>query len=183
MFSQIIKLILTRIFDGPSFEQAYAIIEQLALALITTPIGVGLFILGMRRSANVSLSPSSVLNYFSQMLPLFYTYILMSLMIFAGLILLVLPGIYLMFAYYLALPLVAEKGLKPWQALEASRKAITHRWFSFFWLSILLTLIIFISMFPLIIGWIWTIPMSIIAYGIVYRNIFGIEQSTLTDEA
>ena len=32
-------------------------------------------------------------------------------------------------AYLLAIPLVVERGLSPWQALEASRKAITQHWF------------------------------------------------------
>ena len=105
--------------------------------------------------------------------------LLMYLMILIGFVLLIIPGIYLMIAYFMAMPLVVEKGLSPWQALEVSRKTITHRWFSVFFFSIVMTLILIISMIPLGIGVIWTAPMMMIAYGIMYRNMFGVEAATL----
>lgn len=46
---------------------------------------------------------------------------------------------------------------------------------------VVLSLIMFVSMIPLGIGLIWTIPMSMIAYGIIYRNMFGIRNETLSD--
>ena len=53
----------------------------------------------------------------------------MTLMIIIGFILLVIPGIYLSFAYMFSLPLMIEKDLTAWQALEVSRKAVTRIWF------------------------------------------------------
>lgn len=38
---------------------------------------------------------------------------------------LVLPGIYLAVSYQLSLPLVADKGLGPWEAMETSRKIVS----------------------------------------------------------
>ena len=105
----------------------------------------------------------------------------MYIMITIGFILLILPGIYLMVAYYMALPLVAEKGMSPWRALETSRKAVTHRWFSIFGFFIVLSFIAFVSAIPLGIGMIWTLPMMLIAYGILYRNMFGVEAATIAE--
>ena len=99
----------------------------------------------------------------------------MYILVAIGFLLLVLPGIYLMVAYSLAMPLVVEKGLSPWQALEASRKAITKSWFRFIGLGLAIMVIMIVSMIPLGIGMIWTIPMAMIAFGIAYRNIFGYE--------
>jgi uncharacterized membrane protein len=73
--------------------------------------------------------------------------------------------------------LIADKKLQPWQAMEASRKAITHRWLKVFFLLLAMSLIIFASMLPLFIGLIWTYPMSVVLIGILYREIFGVEQA------
>lgn len=154
---------------------------QLGMNLIILPMVMGLLMIGIRRSVDAPISATMVFKQFSKMIPLFITMLLMYIMVFIGFLLLVIPGIYLMVAYYMAMPLVVEKGMGPWQALETSRKAITHRWFSVFGLFIILMIIITISMIPLGIGLIWTMPMMLIAYGILYRNMFGVEAATIAD--
>jgi uncharacterized membrane protein len=67
-----------------------------------------------------------------------------------------------------------DKGLSPWQALEASRKAITPRWFAVFGMLLLLGLLFVLGAIPLLIGLIWITPLYLIALGILYRNIFGV---------
>lgn len=49
-----------------------------------------------------------------------------------ALLLCVLPGIYLFVAWIFALPLVADKRLEFWSAMELSRKVVTRVWFSIF---------------------------------------------------
>jgi uncharacterized membrane protein len=49
-----------------------------------------------------------------------------------GLMLCVLPGIYLFVAWIFALPLVADKRLEFWSAMELSRKVVTRVWFPIF---------------------------------------------------
>jgi uncharacterized membrane protein len=69
---------------------------------------------------------------------------------------------------------VVERGLSPWQALETSRKAISQHWFKVFGLFLLLGIIMGLSMIPVGIGLIWTIPLFIISMGVLYRTIFGV---------
>jgi hypothetical protein len=52
----------------------------------------------------------------------------------------VLPGVYLMIAWIFALPLVADKRLEFWSAMELSRKVATRVWFQLFLLLLLLLL-------------------------------------------
>jgi len=159
----------------------FSIVFQLLFNIVLLPVGMGLVILGIRRSAGASIQAGSIMGYFSSMFRLFFTYLLLTVMILIGFLLLIIPGIYLSVAYYFALPLVAEKGLRPWEAMEISRKAISKRWFTMFFFFIILSLIIIASMIPLGIGLIWTLPMSLIAYGIIYRNMFGIRDETLVE--
>jgi uncharacterized membrane protein len=58
--------------------------------------------------------------------------------------------------------------------MEASRKAVGQRWFKIFGLFLLLGLIVMISAIPLGIGLVWSMPLLMIAIGILYRTIFGV---------
>jgi len=154
-------------------------IKNVIITIFALPMGAGLFLLGARRSVDVPLSSTSIFNYFNKTLPLFATAILMYFFIILGFIALVIPGIYLSLSYYMAMPLVVEKGLSPWQALEVSRKAVSKRWFAVLGLGMLVGMINLLGVLSLGIGMIWTLPMTLIAFGILYRNMFGLEAETL----
>ncbi|MBU6951428.1 MULTISPECIES: hypothetical protein [unclassified Hahella] len=165
--------------DNAVIALILGLVNQIVISAVTIPIAMGMFILGLKRSVDAPINVGEIFNYFSKVVPLLIGVILMYLLIALGFVLLIIPGIYLAVSYYLALPLIAEKGLSPWQALEASRKAITKRWFAVFGLFLLLGLINFVAMIPLGIGLIWTLPMTMICYGALYRNIFGVEEETM----
>lgn len=75
--------------------------------------------------------------------------------------------------YLFTLPLIADKGLKIWDAMELSRQAVFSHFFSIIILYILLAIVMILSAIPLGIGMIWTMPMFFIAfYGLLYRVIF-----------
>lgn len=151
---------------------------QIGINLIALPMMMGIMIIGIKRSVNSPIDANSVFHYFPKMFSLLLTLILMYILVSIGLLLLILPGIYLIVAYYMALPLVVEKGMSPWEALETSRKAISRHWFRMLGFFIIAGIIITISAIPLGIGLIWSLPMIIIAYGILYRNMFGVEAVT-----
>lgn len=180
VLSQLAMVALVDPVGNPSTIALFSLLQQIVLNLVLMPIVVGIFILGIKRSVDAPMESTSVFDYFNKAASLFLTMFLVYLMVFIGLLLLVLPGIYLAIAYFYSMPLVVEKDLRPWQAMEVSRKAIGKRWFSFFLLSIVISLIVFISAIPLGIGMIWTIPMSFVCYGLLYRNMFGVEGKTLT---
>ncbi|RJG14248.1 hypothetical protein D3879_13915 [Pseudomonas cavernicola] len=157
---------------------ATLVVSQLLIGLIgsalTYPFLAGIMMTGIRRAADQPLNFNEMFSYFGLALPLIVTALIMMILMYVGLLLLVIPGIYLSVAYMLAIPLVVERGLSPWQALEASRKAISQHWFKVFGLLLLLGLIMAVSMIPLGIGLIWSIPLFVISMGALYRIIFGV---------
>jgi len=154
-------------------------LQQLITTVLITPLWVGTVFLGVAIASDRPASPTSIFSWYGKTLQLFLTYILMAIMIFLGLLLLVLPGIYLAVAYQLALPLAADKDLGPWQALETSRKTITHKWFTFFGLWLIVALAVTASMLLLGIPLIWVLPACLIGLGIVYRDAIGAEPASL----
>jgi hypothetical protein len=152
------------------------IVTQIAQMAVVMPVAMGLFMIGLKRAVGAPTQATDIFGHFSKALPLLGTIILMYILVFIGTLLLILPGIYLMIAYWLAMPLIIEKNLGPWEALEASRKAITHHWFGFLGLGLVMMVIMLVALVS-VIGLIWALPFMLIASGVVYRNVFGYEGS------
>lgn len=171
--------ILTFVMAMVAAEAAVAvtILTQVVQLVITAPLLAGLFMLGIKRAAGQPVTAFMLLNYFPKTLPLFLTYLLMILLVVIGFVLLVIPGIYLIIAYALALPLLVDKNLGIWESLETSRKGITRCWFRFFGFGIIGFVIVLVSAIPLGIGLIWTLPWLYTAMGIVYRDLFGVSSN------
>jgi uncharacterized membrane protein len=160
----------------PQAEQnpVVGLIIQLVATLIIYPMSAGILMMGIHQVSGKPVSIGMMFGYFDQTLRLFLLYVVMIIMIAIGFILLILPGIYLAVAYATALPLLIEKKMGVWEALETSRKALSKRWFTVFALFILLGILVALSALPLGIGLIWTIPLSVTVLGVVYKTIFGV---------
>jgi hypothetical protein len=156
-------------------------IIQMAVSIAVMPMFMGIHIMGMRHAENKSVSAGSIFGYFNKIPGVFLCYFIMIIMIMLGTALLILPGIYLMFAYMFAMPLVVEKNMSAWRALETSRKALTRKWFRFFGLILLLMLINSLTVVTLFIASIWTVPWSVLTMSMVYTKLFGAEPHTLAD--
>lgn len=150
------------------------VIVQLITVLITYPLVVGLMMIAIKHSVGIPTTASMVFDYYPTTLPIFLTYLLMVAFIVIGFILLVVPGLYLLFAYMLALPLLVDKQLGIWEALETSRKAITPCWFRVVGLSLISAVVVAVSAIPLGIGLIWTLPFLGLVMAIVYRDTVGV---------
>lgn len=151
------------------------IVSSLLIAAASYPFMAGVNMIGIRRAAGQPISFKETFGYLHKATPLVITAILMTLLIQLGILLLIIPGIYLSIAYILAIPLVVERGLSPWEALETSRKAITQHWFKVFGLFFVTGLVVTVSALPLFIGLVWTLPWAIIVMGVLYRTIFGVQ--------
>ncbi len=142
---------------------------------VSTLFTAGLMYIGVCLAAEKSCSWKTIIEGFPVAVQLLVATILMSLLIVSGLILLILPGIYLAVGYTLTLPLMLDRRLGPWEAMEKSRKAIHKVWWKVFGLFFVMGLITAVSAIPLGIGLIWTLPMNVVLCGVVYRYLFGVQ--------
>ncbi|TGD75825.1 hypothetical protein E4634_02860 [Mangrovimicrobium sediminis] len=146
---------------------------------ITAAMTAGFYVMGAKISIGLPVNMTDVFRYIGKLGKAFLTYLLMMFMVLVGLLLLVLPGIYLIVGYSFAVTLALEKGMSPWQALETSRKTVHHQWFKLFGLMLLIGVLGMLSVFTLGIALIWLVPLICVAYGTIYRDMFGLEQETL----
>ncbi|MDX1692410.1 MAG: hypothetical protein R3208_01520 [Ketobacteraceae bacterium] len=151
------------------------LVMQVVMMAITLPVMAGVFIVCLKQLRGQPVEFGDAFSQFGKTGKLILTSILMNIMIMIGMLLLIIPGIYLAIAYMMAIPLIVDRDMSPWDAMETSRKAITKHWFKFFLFMIVMSLVLALSMIPLGLGLIWTIPMMSLAFAVMYRDTFGIE--------
>lgn len=108
------------------------------LTLISMGLGgnaeAGLPYMGIRHGAGARVGVKTCFRGFYPKCfkQVFLAGIMKTVLTVLGFLILLFPGIYLTFAYWFALPLIIDRGLAPWQALELSRQAVSKVWFQVF---------------------------------------------------
>jgi uncharacterized membrane protein len=90
-----------------------------------------------------------------------------------GLLLLVLPGIYLIVSYSFTYINVVDKGLGFWEAMERSRKVVTAQWWRVLGLLLLSIPFILLGLAALIFGIFVAIPLITGAFVYAYEDLFN----------
>lgn len=164
----------------PADTTVIGVVGNILFQAVTNAVSVlftaGLLFMGIRKVAGDPVSWRMVFAGFPVAGKIIVAAILQTLLVFVGILLLVLPGIYLAIGYAMTMPLIIDRGMSPWQAMEASRKAIHKVWWKVAGLFFVMGLIFLVSIVPLGIGTIWTWPMFFILSGVVYRHLFGGEK-------
>lgn len=152
-------------------------------AILTIPILVGINMLAVKYVRGEDLNVPSIFDYYHLIIPLSLAYLAMTALILTGFILLVLPAIYLIVSFIFTYTLIVDKGLDVFEAIELSRKTVTHQWFKFFGLGLLSGVILVLGAIPLGIGLIWAVPTVYISYALLYHRLFDEELEELDLEA
>jgi hypothetical protein len=154
---------------------AIAWLANLMVTFLAYPLFAGVFMTGARHVSGLPIRFSELFAQYQRMPTFILVSVLQTLLIMVGFMLLLLPGIYLSVAYMLAFPLIADRGMGAWEAMETSRKLVTKHWFTVFFLLVLVGVLTGLSAIFLLIPLIWTLPWMILCMGIVYRNLAGVQ--------
>jgi uncharacterized membrane protein len=112
-------------------------------------------------------------GYTTAFVPLGLTSLLVSALTGLGFMLCLIPGIYLAVAWAFALPLVIERGMQPWDAMELSRKVITRQWFPMFGLLVLAFILAMSGVLACCVGIFFTLPILPGALAFAYEDLFA----------
>jgi uncharacterized membrane protein len=146
--------------------------------VISVPLFAGFIIIALMLNRN---QQSEFVRYFwgfRHLVPLLLFTIVSTAFIFIGLLLLVIPGMYLTVAYLFAPYLIVDKNIDFWPAMELSRKRVNRHWFGIGAFCIVLLFINALACIPLFIGLFITIPFTIYALTVAYEDIFREESAT-----
>ena len=89
----------------------------------------------------------------------------------------IIPGIYLTVAWYFAIPLVIDRNLDFWPAMQLSRRLVSKHWFIVFAAMLVFGLVAMIGIIACGIGILVTMPVGTIALMYAYETIFGAQKN------
>jgi hypothetical protein len=92
----------------------------------------------------------------------------------AGILILIIAFfvcIFLAIRMIVSMAFILDQGTNPWPAIKMSFQATRSNVWRLIAVLLLQSLIVIISMIPLGIGLIWTLPFSIILYGVIYKRL------------
>ena len=136
----------------PEFTLLYSI-------FLFAPLVGGFFLVANKISQNEQILYPDFFQGFRYYMPLIIINIVAQVLIALGLILLILPGIYLMVSYMFAFLIAIFAGTDFWVSMELSRKIIHLRWRKFFILFLLLLVLNALGVLT-IAGLLLTVPVS-----------------------
>jgi hypothetical protein len=142
--------------------------------LISGPLYGGLFLLFLKLIRGQRAEFENAFAGFSdQFLQLFLAGLVVGILSGVGYLFCILPGIYLSVAWLFAVPLVMDRRIDFWPAMELSRKVISHHWWQMLFLCILAVLVCFLGLLVCVIGLYVALPVAIGAFAYAYEDIFS----------
>lgn len=152
------------------------VLGNIAAALLSGPLTAGFYLALRKQVFGGNVAFGDYLLGFSKPVPLILVGLVSNLLIGLGMLLLILPGIYLAVSYLFAILLVADRDMDFWSAMETSRKFITRQWFVFFVLALLLVVANAVGAAIFGIGLLITIPFSLATVLSAYHDQIGLQQ-------
>ena len=149
-------------------------VQYLWQLLVTGPMIGGLYLLFLKLIRGQPASVGDLFGGFgSQFGSLVAGCVVMGTLEVLGIFCCVIPGIYLGVGWKFALPAIADKKLGFWDGMQASRQAVTGRWWLVFALLLLSGLLAGAGVLACCIGVLVTIPISIGAVAYAYEDLIG----------
>ena len=147
-------------------------IDSALTIILAPPLMAGFFIMGIKSIRGEETSFATLFEGFKVWINLIILNLLQSIFVVVGLILLIIPGVYLSVGYAFSIPILIDKKTAILQALEMSRKTVHPIWFKMFGFFLLLGLINIGGLIAMAIGLLVTVPTCIYAISSAYIDIF-----------
>ncbi|AWW29782.1 hypothetical protein DN752_06425 [Echinicola strongylocentroti] len=141
------------------YLKEYALLFSIFLA---GPLFSGFYLVANQLKSEEKVVYTDFFKGFSYYIPIILIWLIGQVLVSIGLILFVVPGIYLMVGYSMAILLHVFAGLDFWESLEYSRRLVTKNWWKFFLLVLALIALNVVGM-VLFVGIFISIPLSFFA--------------------
>ncbi|SIO16683.1 hypothetical protein [Algoriphagus halophilus] len=138
---------------------------------LSPPLVAGFYLVANRMSQNEYVDFQNYFDGFKYILPLIIVNLITAIFIIAGLVVFILPGIYLGVGYVFSLLFVLFGGFDFWPAMEYSRKLVHTNWWKFFAFLLLLLLINIGGFLCLIVGLLVTIPLTYLSIYVLFEEL------------
>lgn len=131
----------------------------------------GFYLVANRQSQKEYLDFQNFFDGFKYWWNLVITNLISSILIVGGILLLIIPGVYLLVGYLFCLLFVIFGGFDFWTSMELSRRLIQTNWLKFLLFLLVLLALNIAGLLFFIVGIFVTIPMSYLAVYILFEEL------------
>jgi uncharacterized membrane protein len=163
-------LVITLISVALTLAVSFTVV---GIFLLGGPLLAGLFFATRRRILEGRMEIMDVFCGFNRFLDTFLIYLLSTLFALVGLTLCIFPVFVVLAAYPFPYLFAVDRGLVFWDALEASRKLASRDLTGYIIFAFLLVLLNLVGLMLAGIGVLFTIPVSVAAITVAYKEVVG----------
>lgn len=147
--------------------------------LINGPLLGGLYYYFLKKIRGQAASLGDAFAGFSlAFLQLFLLNLVSGIFMMLGLLLCLVPGIYLMVSYYFIYPLLIDRRIEFWPAMEICRRVVTKIWWQVLAFVLVMALVNLAGVLALCVGIFISFPVTVAATAYAYEAIFNGRQPT-----
>lgn len=157
----------------------YLVIGSAGSVLTQGPMQVGFHLACMKKLIRGRMEIGDLLQGFNYFVAAFVAALIIALFAFAGFLFCIIPGLVVSAIYMFTYLFVVDKRLEFWPAMQASHALVKNDYVGFTLFFLGLGILNFIGILCCIIGLLVTIPISIMAVTIAYRELVGFEPDTV----
>ncbi len=155
----------------------FGILVVLGVSMLSGPIDAvfsgGLFKYYLKLIRHEPASIGDAFSGFNSFGPLLLLGLVRTLLVWVGLAFCVIPGIYLSVAWIFSVPLIIDRGMNFWDAMEFSRKVVSRHWFIVFAFLLVAGLVMMCGVLACCVGIFVTMTIGWVAMMYAYEDIFG----------
>ncbi|WP_100657295.1 hypothetical protein [Alteromonas flava] len=164
-----------------AMTQTQSAIVDIVLILVISPLMAGLMMMGINAARQRRVETSDLFSWLSITIVLALGSLIASIMVQIGMVLFVLPGIYLGIVTTFTLPLIADKKLTAISAIMLSVRVCSKYLIQMALFFIISVALFVFAMFTFGIALIWVFPLYFNAKGILYDELFGSDDMPSVD--
>lgn len=147
--------------------------------IIQGPLTAGFFIFCMKKTLNRRAEFGDLFTGFNFFIPALVASLVIALFVAIGTIFCIIPGIVAAAACKFTYLFIVDKRMDFWQAIQASHAVVKNDYFGFTMFLGAMTLVNVLGFVCCIVGLLVTIPISVAAITVAYRDVVGFEPRTV----
>ena len=148
--------------------------------LLVPAMYVGMFRFNLSCIRNQTVTISDIFRGFDLFGPSLAWAFVHFLLVFIGILLCIIPGIYLSIAWVFSLMILADKRYGFWESMEISRQVVTQNWGWMFLLLLVSGIIGFLGILGCVVGVFITVPFSALMLSAAYTRAFDSQDDTVS---
>jgi len=160
------------VMPRPSFNFPLIFIISLVSLVINSLLGAGLFRMATKQMRGQAIAIGDLFDFGDVAAQAIIAGILLSLMIYIGTILCILPGLVLGGLLMFTFPLIVDKKMSAIEAISTSINALKGQWLMATVFALVVGILYAIGIFFCFVGVLVSAPIALLSVNVLYRNFF-----------